>query len=84
MCPISALPRMRRRDEQNDSAECQARLRRSLEQLRKDFKALLAAGADPCTTLKASTLRFGSTLLHQAVQSEHEQIVALLLSSQVG
>ena len=84
VCPVSALPRMRCRDEKNESADCKARLCRSLEKLRKEFNNLLAAGADPRTTLKASTLRSGSTLLHQAVHSEHEQIVALLLSSQVG
>ena len=47
--------------------------------LQEEFQALLAAGANPRAALKS-----GRSLLHLAAGDAHEDLVALLLSTQVS
>ena len=72
-CSATKLPRVRRRKGQK------LFVAKASPSLGKDFRALLAAGADPRAAPKSA-----GTLLHLAAGWAHEQLVKLLLSTQVG
>lgn len=82
---VSELPRARRRTVARafSSARPYSVARSSVRpypSLEEEFRALLAAGADPCAALDSA----GNTLLHPAVLNALEELVTLLLSTQVG
>ena len=56
-----------------------SRAARRKDTIEERFRALLAGGADPCVALDC-----GGTLLHLAASNRCEELVTLLLSSQVG